>query len=315
MLNNYKYFITLAEELNITSAATRLYISHQCLSKYLKNLEENYGVLLIERKPKMTLTDAGKLLLENYKKIEWIEENIENQFIDIKEIKTGKIKIGITEGRYSIIVPKIIKRFNDIYPNIECIFFREKSIKMQELIRENTLDLFISGTNNIKFKDLKIENIMNEELFLIISDNLLKKYFPQSYPKCKENFLSGVDLKEFINVPFILNESNFNSRIILEKYLEKEKISLRCKSEVIQPDIQYSLCAEDYAACFCLTMYLKNIHDLNRNTSRKNKLNIFPIKNFEGKNPLGFVYHKDKIFPKYVKELKKIISEIIKEKE
>ena len=59
MLNNYNYFITLAEELNISRAAEKLFISHQCLSKYLKNLESEYGIPLFERTPALKLTLAG----------------------------------------------------------------------------------------------------------------------------------------------------------------------------------------------------------------------------------------------------------------
>lgn len=38
MLNKYLYFMTIAEELSISKAAQKLFISHQGLSLYLKNL-------------------------------------------------------------------------------------------------------------------------------------------------------------------------------------------------------------------------------------------------------------------------------------
>ena len=60
MFNNYEYFIALAEEENISRAAEKLFISHQCLSKYLKNLEENYHVMFFDRQPKLKLTPAGE---------------------------------------------------------------------------------------------------------------------------------------------------------------------------------------------------------------------------------------------------------------
>jgi len=44
VLDRIEYFLTLAEEKNITHAAKRLYVSKQCLSAYLKELEEEYGV-------------------------------------------------------------------------------------------------------------------------------------------------------------------------------------------------------------------------------------------------------------------------------
>lgn len=60
MLDRIEYFLTLAEEKNITHAAKRLYVSQQCLSAYLKELEEEYGVQLFYRKPQFMLTPAGE---------------------------------------------------------------------------------------------------------------------------------------------------------------------------------------------------------------------------------------------------------------
>ena len=68
MLNNYHYFITLAEELNISRAAEKLFISHQCLSKYLRNLEREYQVTLFERIPVPKLTMAGEALLSMFRR-------------------------------------------------------------------------------------------------------------------------------------------------------------------------------------------------------------------------------------------------------
>ena len=66
MFTNYHYFLVLAEEGSISRAAERLFVTHQCLSKYISNLETEYGVTLFERKPVFTLTYAGKLMLEAF---------------------------------------------------------------------------------------------------------------------------------------------------------------------------------------------------------------------------------------------------------
>ena len=320
MLNNYEYFLVLSEELNISNAAKRLFISHQCLSKYLKGIEENYGVSFFERKPKFALTSAGKVMLETLRQIELAEQNLENQLTDIKEAKSGTINFGITEGRYSILVPKLLKEFHDIYPKVKLNIHRATSPKMQEMVLDNSLDLFLSGISNITTHNLKYEIVINEQMYIVISDNLLKQYFPHNYPKCKENFAKGVDLRLFQEVPFVLNEKNFNSRILLDRHLSELGISLNCINELTQPDIHYLLCDEDYAASFCLTMYLSGINQLNQFNNTKSYLNVFPIANFTAENPLALIYHKNKKFPSYTHDLKKIIkkyciphSHIIKE--
>lgn len=310
MFNNYKYFLVLSEELSISKAAKKLYISHQGLSKYLKELEERYEVTFFERKPKFRLTQAGIIMENTLRQIEHLEQNFENKIKDIKESKSGIINFGITEGRYSILVPKLLKEFHTLYPKVELNIHRSTSPELQEMVLNNSLDLFLSGVNNLTAHSLKYETVLEEHIYIVISDNLLKQYFPDDYPQCKKKFAKGVDLHSFQDIPFVLNKKNFNSRIILDKYLSREGVSLNCINELTQPDIHYLLCAEDYAASFCLTMYLRGVNQFNKYNSDSSHLNIFPIKNFDYVNTLGLIYHKTKIFPSYVEEFKKIIKRL-----
>ena len=82
MIQNYAYFIALAEEGSISKAAERLYVSHQGLSKYLKSLENHYGVTLFNRKPKLSLTPAGQAVYEAARQMQLLEENLETTLAD-----------------------------------------------------------------------------------------------------------------------------------------------------------------------------------------------------------------------------------------
>ena len=62
-IRQLKYFLTIAEEEQITKAAKKLNISQPPLSQQLKLLEDELGVKLLERgSRKIQLTDAGRLL-------------------------------------------------------------------------------------------------------------------------------------------------------------------------------------------------------------------------------------------------------------
>lgn len=63
------YFIAAAEDLNFTKTAARLFISQQTLSNHIIRLEEACDTTLFNRKPHLSLTFAGEILLDHAKEI------------------------------------------------------------------------------------------------------------------------------------------------------------------------------------------------------------------------------------------------------
>ena len=61
---NPHYFIVLSQSDSISAAAEKLHVSHQNLSKYIKNLEQEYRITLFTRMPRLKLTEAGEAMLE-----------------------------------------------------------------------------------------------------------------------------------------------------------------------------------------------------------------------------------------------------------
>ena len=69
-IRTLSYFVTIAEELNITKAAEKLCMSQPPLSNQMKSLEEELDTtLFIRGKRHLQLTESGKLLYRHAKEI------------------------------------------------------------------------------------------------------------------------------------------------------------------------------------------------------------------------------------------------------
>lgn len=314
MLNKYIYFVTIAEQLSISKAAKQLFISHQGLSLYLKNLEEYYGVALLQRQPKMALTEAGQRLLEFYRQVEFMDKNLIAQFKDMKNEVHGTVNLGIVEGRYRIMVPLILKEYRDLYPNVKLNVYNDASWNLKKRLLDNELDLFLStGIERTPKNDkLKRELLVEEDLHIVISDNLLHSIFAEQTAAKKAEFQTkGIELKQLGEIPFMLPAKNFTSRIILEEYLQEQGLKLNIIMESMHPDIHHLLAGMDYAASTCLSMYCKGIRERNKSVPLGgSQLNTFKVRDMKRKSLVKLNSLNGAIFPKYIKDLQALIKQL-----
>ena len=79
-LMQLRCFVTLAEELNFTRVAERLYVSQTSISYQIKQLERELGIELFERTTKsVEITDAGKMIYRDMKLAIDLIDRAENQ--------------------------------------------------------------------------------------------------------------------------------------------------------------------------------------------------------------------------------------------
>lgn len=58
--------------------------------------------------------------------------------------------------------------------------------QMLDRLLENKLDLVLGSPTGQFNPALDYSAVLNETLYLVISDRLLRQYFPADYPACKE---------------------------------------------------------------------------------------------------------------------------------
>lgn len=137
-----KYFLTVADEGNITRAADILHVTQPTLSRQLMELESEMGTaLLIRGKRSVTLTDEGFLFKQQAEMIVELSDKLEHTFKDQKDVVCGTIKIGATEAVGGRTLAACMKSFREKYPDVQFDLYNGMADNIKEMVEHGLLDL------------------------------------------------------------------------------------------------------------------------------------------------------------------------------
>ncbi len=292
-------FIELAKELNFTRAAANMYITQQNLSLHIKKLEDCYGVKLFDRKPQVRLTFAGTQLLEAARQMLKIDEQLKARLSYMTENNYGTLRIGISPARVQGFLPLIVPLFNKVHPNVTLTLVEAHTAQLEELLQKGELDIVIAS----RCREPRFDNplfsyldLMQEHLFFLVSEELLKKYYPAA--DGKKLMRSGAHMRELMDIPLILSPARTRIHAAVEQLFIKED---RKPNQLIvsnRGSSMLSLCRQGYCAALVLEMIL--VSSSAERPSLLKDLLVIPLLDETLLNALALVCRKDEVHPKYM---------------
>lgn len=150
-LRQLRYFAAVADTLNFSRASESLYVSQSALSKQVAELEQELGVVLLERdKRSVRLTRAGELLLPEAKSIlmqsEKIAPMLRHETAELPEERSIHIAVDARAESDPEIHRKMteaVYRQRRQIPGLRALFWREEYSDMKKLLQEGRMDLGI----------------------------------------------------------------------------------------------------------------------------------------------------------------------------
>ena len=164
-IKQLRYFLVVAKEKQITSAAKRLYIAQPLLSYQLKQLEIELGAQLFKRTAHgIELTDAGQILQSYASEILSLSESVKNQVHKTVSGELGTIAIGMASSSTGLIPMKSFQDLTKFYPEINFDIYEDNTFGIIDKLEKKTIDLGIVRTpynrNGLNAKTLTTERMM-----------------------------------------------------------------------------------------------------------------------------------------------------------
>jgi len=118
-----RYFLTVAEEGQITRAAGKLHIAQPALSHAIATLETELGVQLLERHARgVTLTSAGEALLPKARVAVASEREFEQTAHSLARAANGALEVGFIGPPPRMTTPQLFDAFSEDHPHAELSF-------------------------------------------------------------------------------------------------------------------------------------------------------------------------------------------------
>jgi DNA-binding transcriptional LysR family regulator len=145
-LRHLRYFKAVAGELSFTRAATRLHVAQSAVSSQIQDLEDELGVVLLERsRRRVRLTAAGEAFLESTERIIRSVEEASRQARRIGHGEYGTLAVGFIGSQSHEWMPRVLKRFRAKYPEVEVTLTEIHPSQQLEALLARKLDVGLVG--------------------------------------------------------------------------------------------------------------------------------------------------------------------------
>ena len=194
-LRHLRYFVAVAEELNVRQAAARLHLSQPPLSRQIHDLEDEVGTKLFVRSQSgMRLTEAGQTFLKEARSILSQSQRAVHLAQAASRGEVGQLDVAYAVEGFEPVLLRVMRLFRRLFPMVE-LGIREMQYhqQVQELINQR-IDL---GYVGIRFPELESELVfecVRKAQFLVA--------LPPEHPLAKQRRLrlSALANEKFISI-------------------------------------------------------------------------------------------------------------------
>jgi LysR family transcriptional regulator, benzoate and cis,cis-muconate-responsive activator of ben and cat genes len=170
-LRHLRYFVAVAEHENVTHAALSLHVSQPALSQQIRDLEEELGFSLLERRAKsVRLTAAGRVFLPEAREVLQRADQAVAAARAAANGHAAELHIGYAPSLTSRILPPALRASHSQSPGLRVKLHDLSTEEMLTGLREGKLQLaFMVRPPPSMLRGLQFEELMRDPMKLAVA--------------------------------------------------------------------------------------------------------------------------------------------------
>ena len=147
---------TVRRNLNLTEAANALFTSQPGVSKQIKELEEELGIQIFERRGKrfIGLTEPGRAVIEIVERMLTEAENLKRVGSDFADQDSGNLVIATTHTQARYALPTVVGAFRKRYPRVHLSLSQGHPQQIAQMLLRHDAHIGIASESLTEFPDL-----------------------------------------------------------------------------------------------------------------------------------------------------------------
>lgn len=204
-LHLLRIFTAVAERGNISRAAQALHISQPAVTKAIRELEKQSGVLLLERGARgVRLTESGTVLHEHARAIFAAEQVAEDELQALRGLQGGTLRIGASLTIANYFLPPYIAQFQSQHPHLQLRLTNSNTETIERLLLDYKLDVALAE-GPVHSERILTRRWRDDELTIVVSPG---------HPLAGRNDLIAKDLE---NCRWVVREPGSGTREVIEE--------------------------------------------------------------------------------------------------
>jgi LysR family cys regulon transcriptional activator len=141
---------------NLTEVANALYTSQPGVSRQIRELEEELGLVIFERNGKRLtgLTGPGKGVLTIIERLLVEAENLQQASREYSDHDSGTLTIAVTHTQARYALPQVVQSFREAFPNVRIALQQSAPEHIAEWVLSGKADIGIATEGLSAFSDL-----------------------------------------------------------------------------------------------------------------------------------------------------------------
>jgi DNA-binding transcriptional LysR family regulator len=213
-LRQLEIFVKVAELGSFSKAAESLYLTQPTVSEHIRTLEDELGVRLLDRLGRgAAVTRAGQLLLSYAHRILGLSREARQAMEGFQGRMSGELQVGASTIPGEYILPAMIGRFKDKYPDISITLLIGDSQAVVEWVAQGRAELGVVGAR-LAQRGVEYKELMPDEVVVVV---------PASHAW---HGRKQITLEELRNEPLLIRERGSGTRAALEAALSDAGLDL-----------------------------------------------------------------------------------------